>query len=75
MFAHRQQSPVLTEYVGDIKLAGWKRDLNPTWKKLMILVDVGEPTSLLDHVYLGCTQRECKSNESIFLTNPEKMFE
>ena len=31
----------------------------------MTLVDVGEPTSFLDHVYLGCTQRECKSNESI----------
>ena len=37
----------------------------PMWKKLMKLVDLGEPTSFLDHVYLGCTQRECKSNESI----------
>ena len=32
----------------------------------MKLVDLGEPTPFLDHVYLGCTQRECKSNESIF---------
>ena len=23
-------------------------------------VDLGEPTSLFDHVYLGCTQRECE---------------
>ena len=23
-------------------------------------VDFGEPTSFLDHVYLGCTQRECQ---------------
>ena len=28
-------------------------------------VDVDEPTSCLDHVHLGCTQRECKSNETI----------
>ena len=35
------------------------------WKKLTKLVDLGEPTSFLDHVYLGCTQRECKANESI----------
>ena len=31
----------------------------------MKLVDLGEPTSFLDHVHLGCTQRECQSNESI----------
>ena len=28
-------------------------------------VDLDEPTSFLDHVYLGCTQRECKPNETI----------
>ena len=28
-------------------------------------VDLDELTSCLDHVYLGCTQRECKPNESI----------
>ena len=30
-------------------------------------IDLGErePTSFLDHKYLGCTQRECKSNESV----------
>ena len=33
--------------------------------KLMKNVDLDEPTSLLDHVYLGCTQRECKPNETI----------
>ena len=31
----------------------------------MKLVDLGEPTSSLDHVYLGCTQREGTPNESI----------
>ena len=31
----------------------------------MKFVDLGEPTSFLDHVNLGCTQRECKPNEII----------
>ena len=29
------------------------------------IVDLGKTTSFLDHVYLGCTQSESKSNESI----------
>ena len=28
-------------------------------------VDLGEPTSFLDHVYLGCTQRECQIRKDI----------
>ena len=37
------------------------------WKKTEIdeTVDLGEPTSSLDHVLLGCSQRECNPNESI----------
>ena len=34
------------------------------WKKLMKNVDLDEPTSFFDHVYLGWTQRECKPNKS-----------
>ena len=26
-------------------------------------VDLGEPTSFLDHVYLGCTQRQCQTSK------------
>ena len=37
------------------------------WKKLMKNLDLDEPTSCLDHVYLGCTQRECKPNDTITL--------
>ena len=51
--------------VDDMKMAGRKHNLNLMWKESMKLVDLGEPTSFLGHVYLGCTQRECKSNESI----------
>ena len=44
------------------------------WKKLMKNVDLDEPTSFLDHVYLGCTQRECKPNE-IIIDECRRMFE
>ena len=40
-------------YVDDIKLAGKKQNINPMWKVLNKEVDLGEPTSFLDHVYLG----------------------
>ena len=38
------------------------------WKR----VDLGEPKSFLDHVYMGCTQRECKPNEIILDQNTRK---
>ena len=47
------------------KLAGKTEDIEPTWKILMEDVDLGEPTSLLDHVFLGCTQRECQISNGI----------
>ena len=47
-------------YVGDIKLAGKKQNIDQMWKVLNKEVDLGEPTSFLDHVYLGCTQRQCE---------------
>ena len=37
-------------------------------------MDLEEPTSFLDHIYLGCTQRECKPNE-IIAEEYTKMFE
>ena len=37
-------------------------------------VDLDEPTSFLDHVYLGCTQRQCKPIE-IIIEEYTKMFE
>ena len=40
----------------------------------MKLVDLGEPTSLLDDMYLGSTQRECKPNETN-IDKSRKMFE
>ena len=43
-------------YVDDIKLAGKKQKFNPMWKVLNEEVDLGEPTSSLDHVYLECSK-------------------
>ena len=37
-------------------------------------VDLGEPTSFLDHVYLGCTQQECETSKD-FVDNYSNMFE
>ena len=60
-------------YVDDIKLAGKKQNLDPMWK-LLKEVDLGEPTFFLDHVYLGCTQRQCEISKDI-VDNYRTMFE
>ena len=65
MFVHRKQWLFLSENVDDIKMTGKKHNLAPMWKKWMKNVDIDEPTSFLDHVYLGYTQRECNPNEAI----------
>ena len=61
-------------YVEEIKLVGKKQNVNPTWKILMKDVDLGESTSFFDHVYLGCTQRECQISKDI-VDNYRSMFE
>ena len=74
MFVHRTQGLILSAYVDDIKMAGKKQSMTPSWKKLMSNVDNDEWISLLDHVHLRCTQRECKPNETI-IEQHTKMFE
>ena len=44
------------------------------WKVHNKEVDLGEPTSFLDHVYLGCTQRQCEISKDI-VDNYRAMFE
>ena len=56
----RRRGLFLFVYVDDIKLAGKKQNINPTWKMLIKDVDSGQPTSFFDNVYLGCTQRDCQ---------------
>ena len=44
------------------------------WKVLNKEVDLGEPTSFLDHEDLGCTQRQCETSKDI-VDNYRTMFE
>ena len=52
-------------YADDIKLAGKKQNIDPMWKVLHKEVDLGEPTCFLDHVCLGCTQRQCEISKDV----------
>ena len=61
-------------HVDDIKLAGKKQKLYPMWKVLNKEVDLGEPTSFLDNVYLGCTRRQCEIRKDI-VDNYRAIFE
>ena len=58
-------------------MAGRKQNMAPMCKKCMKRVDLGEPTSFLDHAYLGCTQHGCKpnKNEGHAQTCGERSFE
>ena len=51
-----------------------ERNKTLMWKLLNKEVDLGEPTSFLDHVHLGCTQRQCQVSKDI-VVNYRTMFE
>ena len=57
LFVHFGKGLFSSVYVDDIKLAGKKQHIDAMWKVLNKEVDLGEPTSFLDHVYLGCTPK------------------
>ena len=73
-FVHREKGLFLSVHVDDINLAGKKQNIDPMWKVLNKEVDLGEPTSFLDHVCLGCTQRQCVISKDI-VDNYRTMFE
>ena len=73
-FVHRAKGLFISVYVYDIKLARKKQNSNPMCKLLNKEVDLGEPTSFLDHVYLGCTQRQCEIRKDI-VDNYRTMYE
>ena len=56
-----------------LELAGKKQNIDSMWKRLMKQVDLGDRTSFLDHVYLGCTQQACETSKDI-VDNHEHMF-
>ena len=74
LFVHREKGLFLSVYVDDIKLAGMKHNIDPMWKVFNKEVDLGELTSFFDHVYLGCTQRQCEISKDI-VDNYRTMFE
>ena len=64
LFVHREKGLFLSVYVDDSKnLAGKKQNLDPMWKVLNKDVKLGQPISFLDHVYLGCSQRQCQTSK------------
>ena len=46
---NREKGTYMSVYVNEMKLAGKKQIIDPMWKQ----VDLGAPTSFLDHVYVG----------------------
>ena len=74
LFVHREKGLFLSVYEDDIKLAGKKPNIDPMWKVLNKEVDLGEPTSFLDHENLGHTQRQCEISKDI-VDNYRTMFE
>ena len=74
LFVHREKGLFLSVYVDDIKLAEKKQNIDSMWKVLNKEVDLGEPTSFLDHENLGCTQRQCEISKDI-VHNYRAMFE
>ena len=56
------------------KLVGKKQNMDPMWKTLMKDVDLGEPTSFIDNVCFGCTQKECQISQDI-VDNYRSVFE
>ena len=65
LFVHREKGLFLSVYVDDIKLAGKKQNIDPMWKVLNKEIALGEPTSILHHENLGCTQRQCEISKDI----------
>ena len=74
LFVHREKGLYSSVFVDDIKLVGKKQNINPMWKVRNKEVDMGEPTSFFDHVYLGCTQRQCDISKDL-VDNYRTMFE
>ena len=80
LFVHSEKGLFLFVCVDDIKFCWKKQNINPVWKALNKEVELEEPTSFLDHVYLGCTQRQCEISKDTVVKyrtclNPEFLQE
>ena len=72
LFVHRKQGFLFMWM--SLKRLESSRIWSPCGRTLMQNIVLDEPTSFLDHVCLGCTQGECKTNETI-IEQYTKMFE
>ena len=63
LFVHREKGLFLSVYVDDIILAGKKQNLDPMWKVLNKEVDLGEPTSFVDHEKLGLYSKKMRNKQ------------
>ena len=52
----------LSVYVDDMNTAGKTQNMPNMWAKLQMKVDLDDPVSFSDQVYLGCTQRAAQVN-------------
>ena len=70
LFVHRAEGLLLSVYVDNINWLERNRILIRCGTYLKKQVNFGEPTSFLDHVYLGCTQRRCETSKLWTSTQP-----
>ena len=76
LFVHRARGLFLSGYVDDFKLAGTEQKIfNRLVKFCMKDADLGEPTSFLDHVYLGMHSKESVKSVNEIVANYKDMFE
>ena len=74
LFMHRQKRVILLCVCGRHKI-GWKDTEHLSKMEILMKdVDLGEPTSFLDHENLGCTPRQCEISKHI-VDNYRTMFE
>ena len=61
----------MSAYVDDLKMVGRAESIAPMWKKIRSKIDLDPETALVDHVYLGCTQREKKPSKTVIRDKQE----
>ena len=71
-FVHREKGLFLSVYLDDIKLAGKKQHIDPMWKVLYKEVDLGQPTSFLDHENLDGSPRHVPNRRRRTREGPER---
>ena len=65
LFVHCEKRIILISVCGWQQIGWKKQNIDPMWRALNKVVDLGEPTSFPDHVHLGCTQRQCEISKDI----------